>query len=88
MGTKQISPTETFPVLVGDIDPNGNLNANIIHQISDRIRGKVATQVQRNKFAAVQMSADYRGDTYSLSATVGNPDILNNSGTYNSTLMP
>lgn len=28
------------------------------------------------------MSADYRGDTYSLSATVGNPDILNNSGIY------
>lgn len=39
--------------------------------------------MQRNKFAAMQMSADYRGDTYSLSATVGNPDILNNSGIFN-----
>ncbi|OXU29856.1 hypothetical protein TSAR_003026 [Trichomalopsis sarcophagae] len=80
VGSKQLSPTETFPVLVGDIDPTGNLNANIIHQFTDRIRGKLATQVQRSKFSAVQMTADYRGDTYSLSVTLGNPDILNNSG--------
>ncbi|XP_058797387.1 mitochondrial import receptor subunit TOM40 homolog 1 [Phymastichus coffea] len=80
VGTKQISTTETFPVLVGDIDPSGNLNANIIHQFSNRIRGKLATQVQRNKFTAVQMTGDYRGDTHSLSLTLGNPDIINNSG--------
>lgn len=81
MGTKQISPSETFPVLVGDIDPSGNLNANVIHQFSERIRGKLATQVQRNKFTAVQMTGDYRGETHSLSLTLGNPDIINNSGT-------
>ncbi|KAL7286479.1 hypothetical protein TKK_0019423 [Trichogramma kaykai] len=80
VGTKQISQTETFPVLVGDIDPSGNLNANIIHQLTQRIRGKVATQVQRSKFTAVQMTADYRGDSYSASVTLGNPDVLNNSG--------
>lgn len=80
VGTKQISPTDTFPVLVGDIDPTGNLNANVIHQFTDRIRGKLATQVQRNKFNAVQMTADYRGDYYTLSLTLGNPDIINNSG--------
>lgn len=80
VGSKQTSPTESFPVLVGDIDPTGNLNANIIHQFSERIRGKLATQVQRSKFTAVQMTADYRGDTYSLSVTLGNPDIISNSG--------
>lgn len=80
VGTRQLSPSETFPVLVGDIDPNGNLNANLIHQITNRIRAKVATQIQRSKFTAVQMTADYRGDTYTTSLTLGNPDILNNSG--------
>jgi mitochondrial import receptor subunit TOM40 len=69
-----------YPVLVGDIDPIGNLNANVIHQFTDRIRGKLATQVQRNKFTAVQMTADYRGDYYTMSLTLGNPDIINNSG--------
>ncbi|KAG7199538.1 hypothetical protein KM043_014149 [Ampulex compressa] len=82
VGTNQISPTEAYPVLLGDIDPSGNLNANIIHQFGQRIRGKLATQVQRNKFTAVQMTADYRGDAYTLSLTLGNPSILNGSGVF------
>lgn len=45
VGTKQISPTETFPVILGDIDPSGNLNANIIHQVTPAIRCKFASQV-------------------------------------------
>jgi len=45
VGTKQYSPTEAFPVLLGDIDPSGNLNANIIHQFSARLRCKFASQV-------------------------------------------
>ncbi|XP_015587200.1 mitochondrial import receptor subunit TOM40 homolog 1 [Cephus cinctus] len=80
VGTKQLSPTEGYPILLGDIDPNGNLNANVIHQFGSRIRGKLATQVQRSKYTAVQMTSDYRGDAYTASLTLGNPDILNNSG--------
>lgn len=45
VGTKQLSPTEAFPVLLGDIDPSGNLNANIIHQFGNRVRCKFAAQV-------------------------------------------
>lgn len=45
VGTTQYSPTEAFPVLLGDIDPSGNLNANVIHQFSPRIRCKFASQV-------------------------------------------
>lgn len=80
MGTKQISPMEAYPVLLGDIDPSGNLNANILHLFNSRLKGKFAAQVQRSKFSAVQMSADYRGDTYSCSLTLANPDIINCSG--------
>lgn len=53
----------------------------MIHQFGQRVKGKLATQVQRNKFTAVQMTSDYRGDTYTVSLTVGNPDIINGSGT-------
>ncbi|XP_046416943.1 mitochondrial import receptor subunit TOM40 homolog 1 [Neodiprion fabricii] len=80
VGTKQISPTEAYPVLLGDIDPSGNLNSNVIHQFSQRIRGKLATQVQQNKFTAAQMTSDYRGDTYTVSLTLGNPDIISGAG--------
>lgn len=84
VGTKQISPSEAYPVLLGDIDPSGNLNANILHQFNSKLKGKLAAQVQRNKFTAVQMTADYRGDAYTSSLTLGNPDILNCSGKFTS----
>lgn len=45
VGTKQISPTELFPVILGDIDPAGNVNANIIHQVTPNLRCKFASQV-------------------------------------------
>lgn len=80
IGMKQLSPTEAYPVLLGDVDSSGNLNANIIHQFGSRIKGKLAAQVQKNQFTAVQMTSDYLGDACTLSLTVGNPDPLNASG--------
>lgn len=38
--------------------------------------------MQRSKFTAVQMTADYRGDMYTYSLTLGNPDILTGSGKF------
>lgn len=45
VGTKQLSPNEAYPVLFGDIDPSGNLNANILHQFGKHIRLKFVSQV-------------------------------------------
>ncbi|KOB77463.1 Uncharacterized protein OBRU01_02539 [Operophtera brumata] len=45
IGTKQISPTEAFPVLLGDVDPSGNVNMNVIHQLTPEVRVKGAAQV-------------------------------------------
>ena len=36
-----------FPVMVGDMDNSGSLNAQIIHQISSGVRSKLAFQVNR-----------------------------------------
>lgn len=46
VGTKSYGPGEVFPVLVGDIDPTGNLNANAYHKFSDNLFGKVQAQVR------------------------------------------
>jgi len=35
-----------FPVIVGDMDNSGSLNAQIIHQVTDRVRSKLAFQVK------------------------------------------
>lgn len=45
IGTKQISPTEAFPVVLGDVDPSGNINFNLIHQLTPEVRVKGAAQV-------------------------------------------
>lgn len=46
VGTKQISPSEAYPILLGDIDPSGNLNATIIHQIQPKLQAKFGAQVR------------------------------------------
>uniref|UniRef100_A0A8C8RN55 Translocase of outer mitochondrial membrane 40 n=2 Tax=Pelusios castaneus TaxID=367368 RepID=A0A8C8RN55_9SAUR len=80
VGTKQLSPTEAFPVLVGDMDNSGSLNAQIIHQLSTRMRSKVAFQTQQSKFVNWQVDGEYRGEDFTAAVTLGNPDILAGSG--------
>ncbi|KAH8421469.1 hypothetical protein KR009_008591, partial [Drosophila setifemur] len=80
VGTKQYSPTEAFPVLLGDIDPSGNLNANVIHQFTPHLRCKFASQVQDSKMVATQLTTDYRGSDFTASLTVANPSVFTNSG--------
>ncbi|XP_072226900.1 mitochondrial import receptor subunit TOM40B [Leuresthes tenuis] len=80
VGTKQTGPAEFFPVMVGDMDNSGSLNAQIIHQISSRIRSKVAFQTQQNKFVNWQGDAEFRGEDFTATVTLGNPDVLVGSG--------
>ncbi|KAH9492857.1 translocase of outer mitochondrial membrane [Bulinus truncatus] len=80
IGTKQISPTESFPVLLGDVDSSGNMNVNIIHAITDRLRAKLVAQFQPNKCVGQQVSLDYKGDDFTASLTTGNIDPLSASG--------
>ncbi|XP_014118537.1 PREDICTED: mitochondrial import receptor subunit TOM40 homolog, partial [Pseudopodoces humilis] len=76
VGTKHLSPTEAFPVLVGDMDNSGSLNAQVVHQVSSRIRSKVAFQTQQSKFVNWQLDGEYRGGDFTAALTLGNPDIL------------
>lgn len=39
------SAPQAFPVLVGDMDNSGSLNAQVIHQLSPGLRSKMAIQV-------------------------------------------
>uniref|UniRef100_A0A3Q2QEG7 Translocase of outer mitochondrial membrane 40 homolog (yeast) n=1 Tax=Fundulus heteroclitus TaxID=8078 RepID=A0A3Q2QEG7_FUNHE len=45
VGSKQTGPAESFPVLVGDMDNTGSLSAQIIHQLTNAVRSKIAIQV-------------------------------------------
>ncbi|XP_051999762.1 mitochondrial import receptor subunit TOM40 homolog [Xyrauchen texanus] len=80
VGSKQTGPAESFPVMVGDMDNTGSLNAQIIHQLTNRVRSKVAMQTQQQKFVNWQCDAEYRGEGFTAAVTVGNPDVLVGSG--------
>lgn len=78
--SKVISMQEAYPILIGDMDPSGNLQANIIHAPSDNLRTKMMAQIVDQKWQQVQMTADYKGKDYTASLTLGNPDLLGGTG--------
>lgn len=80
VGTNVSGPGEAYPVFLGDIDPSGNLNANIIHQFNKAVRTKIVSQIQNSRIAAAQITTDYRAKNYTATLTVGNPDLVNESG--------
>lgn len=80
VGGKMLSPTEAFPLLLADMDPSGNLNANIVHAPTERIRLKCIAQIQEKKWQSAQMTADYKGDVHTTSLTLGNPDLIHGTG--------
>lgn len=79
VGTNQVGPGEAYPVLLGDITPSGNVNANIIHQINERTKFKMSAQFEDNR-AMGQFSTDFKGDDYTTSVTLVNPNVVNQSG--------
>lgn len=80
LGNKQISPTEIFPIVLGDIDSTGNLNANVIHQFTPNLRTRCVAQIQEGQLAGYQMTNDYKGKDYTASFTAVNNDIVQNTG--------
>ncbi|VVD05686.1 mitochondrial import receptor subunit TOM40 homolog 1-like [Leptidea sinapis] len=82
IGTKQISPTEAFPVVLGDVDPSGNVNFNFIHQLSSDVRIKAAAQVQECKLTATQGTVEYKGPDYTLAMAIGKPDFSEKSAVF------
>ncbi|XP_006115255.2 mitochondrial import receptor subunit TOM40B isoform X1 [Pelodiscus sinensis] len=79
VGDQQFSPTEVFPMLVGDIDTGGNLNAQVLHLLAERIRTKAVFQTQQARFVTWQFDGELRGDDFTATLTLGNPDVLSQS---------
>lgn len=59
-----------FPVMLGDMDNSGSLNAQIIHQISNRVRSKLAeTQlVERGKGVKMGRGTDRYRNTHTYTS--------------------
>jgi mitochondrial import receptor subunit TOM40 len=80
VGNKQLSPSEVFPIILGDIDSTGNLNANIIHQFTPNVRTRCVAQIQEGTLVGYQATNDYKGRNFTASVTCVNNDVVQNSG--------
>ncbi|XP_025021125.1 mitochondrial import receptor subunit TOM40B isoform X1 [Python bivittatus] len=87
VGDQQLSPAESpflvpsqaFPTLTGDINNVGSLSAQVLHLLAERIRTKAVFQTQQAKFTTWQFDTEYRGDDYTATLTLGNPDLISES---------
>ncbi|CAF1087919.1 unnamed protein product [Brachionus calyciflorus] len=80
VGLQQQSPSEVYPIILGDVDQNGNLNANIIHSFHPNLRTRLVGQIADGILQGYQMTSDYKGRDYTASITAANTDIISNSG--------
>jgi len=78
--SKVFSVQEAYPILIGDMDPSGNLQAHIIHAPTDNLRTKMMVQISDSKWQSMQLTADYKGKDYTASLTAGNPDLFSGTG--------
>ncbi|XP_017478781.1 PREDICTED: mitochondrial import receptor subunit TOM40 homolog 1-like [Rhagoletis zephyria] len=80
IGTRQLSPSEAYPIFFGEIDPTGNVSSRIIHQLGERTKVQVTAQFQNSKCVMGQLTTDYNGPFYTGSLVLGNVDPINASG--------
>nr|XP_039248025.1 mitochondrial import receptor subunit TOM40 homolog isoform X2 [Styela clava] len=80
VGTKQLSPSEVFPVMVGEMDNDGNLQAQFIHQIAKRMKVKCIAQTQASKLQSLQIGTDITLKDSTISVVGADPDLLNRNG--------
>lgn len=83
MGTKQVSPSESYPVMASDLQCDGAMNFNFIHQLSDRVKAKLVGSFSRPAgCTGSQATLDYKGDNFTTSVTAANVDLVKNSGIF------
>lgn len=80
MGTKQVSQMESYPVLASEIQCDGQMNANLIHQLNPRLKARLVGSFARNQCAGSQATLDYKGDNFTTTLTAANIDLIKNSG--------
>ncbi|KAF4113565.1 hypothetical protein G5714_006110 [Onychostoma macrolepis] len=67
------------PMLIGEMDSSGSLNAHSLFHLSEKIRAKAVFQTQQAQFVTWQFETEYRGSDFTAAVTMANPDILRES---------
>nr|CAH8857550.1 unnamed protein product [Trichobilharzia regenti] len=80
VGHNKVSDTEMYPVLMSELQPNGNMQAQIIHRMFPSVYVRYIAQLQRHRFGGQQGCIEYRKPKLQASLTVINPDIIRGQG--------
>ncbi|THD27756.1 Mitochondrial import receptor subunit TOM40 [Fasciola hepatica] len=75
VGHDKVSDVESYPVLMGELQPNGNIQAQIIHRLSPMLHLRYIAQAQRNRMAGQQFATEWKGTKWQTALTMINPDI-------------
>lgn len=79
-GDKVIREHEGSPVIFGDTDVDGNMNATFYHLFGSRCKLKYTAQLVKNTVAVSQLETHYFADSFTLSAVLAKPDLFKKSG--------
>jgi len=71
---------EMTPVFMAEVDNSGSLNGQIIRYLNQRVRCKAVVQTQCSKWLMSQGGVDYRGNSYTASLSILNPDVVSLTG--------
>eukprot|EP01135_Chromosphaera_perkinsii_P012401 Nk52_evm12s2657 gene=Nk52_evmTU12s2657 len=75
------NPQDPNPILVSDIDTDGNMLAQIINRWSDAFMTKIQTNNQGQQWM-LQMETEYKGSDFTANLKAINPDIVNETGAF------
>ncbi|KAB5522650.1 hypothetical protein PHYPO_G00161920 [Pangasianodon hypophthalmus] len=67
------------PMLIGEMDSSGSLNAHSLLHLSEQIRAKAVFQTVQSQFVTWQFETEYRGSDFTAAVTMANPDIFRES---------
>lgn len=73
-------PQEPNSVILGEIDNNGSLTAQVIWNWLSNCKSKLVVQTQQEMYAMVQVDGEYKGTNSTSTLTFGNIDIVKESG--------
>ncbi|XP_076239637.1 mitochondrial import receptor subunit TOM40 homolog 1 [Calliopsis andreniformis] len=76
VGTKMVGLNERYPVVAGEISPNGNLTASLVHTLGCRFRYKLSAQIADGKCKASSSSLEYRSNDFTVALTLANPKLM------------
>lgn len=74
------SQEDPNPIVLGEVDGNGNLSAQIMYTIASSWKSKLVVQTQEKEIAVVQADLEYKSSQSTANFTAVNIDILRETG--------